>query len=165
MIHLSLDSINARSFYYVMLSPKGNYIFETERGIHYSISFEEETSFGGCNTYQFIIDKIDKVRSPHDPEVEQTILVIIDEFFHSHLNVLLYICDTSDGREAKRNRLFLSWFDKHAEPNRFTIRTANTTVEGEGFYAAIIVENRNPLLEAVIADFEMTAQALTEGKP
>ena len=81
------------------------------------------------------------------------------------MNVLLYICDTSDGREAKRNRLFLNWFYKNAEPNRFTIRTANTTVEGEGFYTAIIVENRNPLLEAVIADFEMTAEALTTGKP
>ena len=32
-------------------------------------------------------------------------------------------------------------------------------------YAAIIVENRNPLLETIIADFESTAQALTEGKP
>ena len=148
-----------------MLSPRGNYIFETERGIHYSISFEEDTPFGGCNTYQFIIEKIDKVRSPHDPEIEKTILVIIDEFFRSHLNVLLYICDTSDGREAKRNRLFLSWFDKHAEPNRFTIRTANAMVEGEGFYAAIIVENRNPLLEAVISDFVQTAEALTAGKP
>lgn len=165
MIQLSLDSINARSYYYVMLSPKGNYIFETERGIHYSISFEEENPFGGCNTYQFIIDKIDNVHSPHDPQVERTILVIVDEFFRSHMNVLLYICDTSDGREAKRNRLFLNWFYKNAEPNRFTIRTASTTVEGEGFYTAIIVENRNPLLEAVIADFEMTAEALTTGKP
>jgi len=34
-----------------------------------------------------------------------------------------------------------------------------------GFYAAIIVENRNPLLENIIADFEMTAQVLTGGKP
>jgi hypothetical protein len=38
-------------------------------------------------------------------------------------------------------------------------------VEGKGFYAAIIVENRNPLLENIIADFEMTAQVLTGGKP
>lgn len=165
MIKLSLDSINAHSFYYVMLSPKGNYVFETERGIHYSISFEEESSFGGCNTYQFIIDKIDKVRSAHDPKVEQTILAILSQFFVEHLDVLLYMCDDSDGREANRNRLFLTWFKKNADTNRFTIRTASAVVEGKGFYAAIIVENRNPLLENIIEDFEMTARVLTEGKP
>ena len=162
---LSLDHINERSPYYVMLSPKDNYIFETERGIHYSISFEEETPIGGCDSYQFIIEKIDKVRSSHDAKVESTILAILDEFFAEHLDVLLYMCDDSDGREANRNRLFLTWFKKHAAPNRFTIRTASAIVEGKGFYAAIIVENRNPLLETIIADFESTAQALTEGKP
>ena len=162
---LSLEHINERSPYYVMLSPKDNYIFETERGIHYSISFEEETPIGGCDSYQFIIEKIDKVRSSHDAKVESTILAILDEFFAEHLDVLLYMCDDSDGREANRNRLFLAWFKKHAAPERFTIRTASAIVEGKGFYAAIIVENRNPLLETIIADFESTAQALTEGKP
>ena len=162
---LSLEHINERSPYYVMLSPKDNYIFETERGIHYSISFEEETPIGGCDSYQFIIEKIDKVRSSHDAKVESTILAILDEFFAEHLDVLLYMCDDSDGREANRNRLFLTWFKKHAAPERFTIRTASAVVEGKGFYAAIIVENRNPMLETIIADFESTAQALTEGKP
>ncbi len=38
-------------------------------------------------------------------------------------------------------------------------------VEGKGFYAAIIVENRNPLLESIIDDFERTSEALTTGKP
>lgn len=162
---LSLDHINERSPYYVMLSPKDNYIFETERGIHYSISFEEETPIGGCDSYQFIIEKIDKVRSSHDAKVESTILAILDEFFAEHLDVLLYMCDDSDGREANRNRLFLTWFKKHAAPERFTIRVASAIVEGKGFYAAIIVENRNPLLETIIADFESTAEALTAGKP
>ena len=165
MILLSLDYINGHAPYYVMLSPKGNYIFETERGIHYSISFEEETPFGGCETFQFIIDKIDRVRSPHDPKVEETILAIIDDFFIEWQNVLLYICDTIDGREANRNRLFLLWFEKHAQPGRFTIRTANAIVEGQGFYAAIIVGNDNPKLTDITDDFERTAEALTANKP
>lgn len=79
--------------------------------------------------------------------------------------MLLYICDTSDGREAKRNRLFIRWFEEFATPERFTMRTANATVEGQGFYAAIIVENSNPLLEAVVFDFNQTAELLTNEKP
>ena len=149
MINLALDCINERAHYYVMQSPKGNYIFETALGIHYSISLE----------------KIDPIRSQHDPNVEQTILTIIDEFFRTYLNVLLYLCDDSDGREKTRNRLFLTWFEKHADQERFTIRTASTTIEGHGFYAAIIVENRNPMLKAITEDFENTTQILTEGKP
>ena len=120
---------------------------------------------GGCDTFQFVIQKLDHQRSPHDAKVEQAILAILDVFFKEHLDVLLYMCDDSDGREANRNRLFLAWFKKHADLDRFTIRTASAVVEGKGFYAAIIVENRNPLLETIIADFEMTAQALTAGKP
>lgn len=165
MTHLSLDHINDRAPYYVMLSPKDSYIFETERGIHYSISFEEDTPLGGCSVYQFVIEKIDKVRSSYGTKVEPTILAILEEFFAEHLDILLYMCDDSDGREANRNRLFLTWFRKHAAPERFTIRAASAIVEGKGFYAAIIVENRNPLLENIIADFEMTAQVLTGGKP
>ena len=165
MILLSLNSINRQDVYYVMISPQGGYIFETEKGIHYTISFEEESSFGGCNTYQFIIEKRERVHSAHDPKVEQTILAILNQFFLENLDVLLYMCDDSDGREANRNRLFLAWFKKHAAPDRFTIRTASAVVEGKGFYAAIIVENRNPLLETIISDFEMTAQALITGKP
>ena len=166
MIQLSIDFINQKSNYNVVLSPYGELDFITDYGVKYTISFVTEEYVGGCETYQFVIKrkKPDK-RLPHDPKVEQTILTIIQEFFAENLNVLLYICDDSDGKEASRHRLFLNWFQKNADPERFTIRTAHATVENKGFYAAIIVENRNPLLKNIIEDFETTAQALTEGKP
>ena len=63
--------------------------------------------------------------------------------------------------EAARNRLFIRWFKQSAQPDRFTIRSASTTIEGQGFYAAIIVENRNQLLTDITADFDKTAVTLT----
>ena len=36
--------------------------------------------------------------------------------------------------------------------------------QGQGIYAAIIVENRNPMAQAIIDDFELTAKMLTEDK-
>jgi len=165
MIQLSIDLINSKSPYEVYYAPNGDFVFATDFDIHYLISFENEEPLGGCDTLQFVIQKIEKKRSPHDPKVEQTILTIIQEFFAENLNVLLYICDDSDGKEASRHRLFLNWFQKNADPERFTIRTAHATIENKGFYAAIIVENRNPLLENIIEDFEATARTLTEGKP
>lgn len=165
MIELSLETLNKKSPYQITIAEDGGYDFITSKGIHYTVYFDDDQPLGGCDTYQFIIQKVEHQRSPHDPKVEQTILTIVDQFFAEHLNVLLYMCDDSDGREANRNRLFLSWFNKFAEPGRFTICAANTVIEGTGFYAAIIVENRNPLLETIIEDFERTAQALTAGKP
>ena len=162
---LSLTTINRLAPYQVTLAEDGGLDFVTARGIHYTIYFDEEPPLGDCATFQFIIRKIEQRRSAHDHNVEQTILAILDVFFKEHLDVLLYMCDDSDGREANHNRLFLTWFRKHAAPDRFTIRTASAVVEGKGFYAAIIVENRNPKLADVIADFEQTAAALTEGKP
>lgn len=99
--------------------------------------------------------------APYDPKIEITVLAIIDEFFRSNQHVLLYVCDTSDGKEGGRNRLFLRWFERHAAPDRFTIRTANAKVEDEMVYIAIIVDNRNPNLQAITEDFDETAVALT----
>lgn len=162
---LSLKPLNARSPYQITIAEDGGYDFITSQGIHYTVYFDIDQPLGGCETFQFIIQKVEHQRSSHDPKVEQTILTIVDQFFRENLNVLLYICDDSDGREANRNRLFLAWFKKFAEPGRFTIRTANTTIEGHGFYAAIIVENRNPLLKAITDEFETASQVLTSDKP
>ena len=51
---------------------------------------------------------------------------------------------------------------KYADPKIYTIQSANTTIEGQGFYSSIIVENRNPLLNEIKADFVKSANDLKE---
>lgn len=75
-----------------------------------------------------------------------------------------YIFDTSDHREGVRNRLFLNWFDRNAEPGAFVIRTANAKVENEEIYAAIIVDRRNPKLNDVLTEFAAMADVLSADK-
>ena len=161
MISLSLDRINAKSPY-IVVENGGGYEFRTENGILYRIRFLQEDPIGGCDTYQFAISTIDNVRSAHDPNISAITFIIIDEFFTEYENVLLYYCDSTDHREEGRNRLFIRWFEKAASPNRFTIRTTHAFVEGQGIYVAIIVENRNPLLQAITDEFEATAAALSD---
>ena len=129
-----------------------------------ALAFIENDPLGGCETYQLSISNQNKLHASYDPDVKNTTLVIVDEFFRENLDGLLYMCDTSDSREAARNRLFLRWFEEYADPERFIIKTASAIIEGQGIYAAIIVENRNPLAKAIIDDFEMTAKMLTEDK-
>ena len=152
MINFSLKHILQKSPYDITLV-EGRFVFETDNNVHYVVSFDEEDIvLGGCKTYQFILQNVEHARAPHDSKIEETVLAII---------VLLYVCDTSDGKESGRNRLFLRWFERHATPNSFTIRTASANVEGEIVYIAIIVDNRNPQLQAITNDFDATASALT----
>lgn len=165
MIKFSLKHILEDAPYELILSGE-NFMFHTDFGIHYSVSFnKEDIVLGGCVTYQLIIRKIEEVKSSHDPKVEATILAIINEFFRSNNEIMLYLCDTSDGREESRDRLFLSWFERHAQKERFTICRAHTTVEGEGLFLCIIIDNRNPKLKAIVEDFKEKADMLTEEKP
>lgn len=43
-------------------------------------------------------------------------------------------------------------------------RALHSLLSMRSSYAAIIVENRNPLAKAIVDDFELTAQMLTEDK-
>ncbi len=160
MKQFNLDRINAKAPYKVGRSGK-QFVFETQYGLHYEIRFFEEQPIGGCETWQFSFAKAEDTSSPEDPYVRFTLFAIIDEFFAENNDVLLYICDTSDRREAARNRLFIRWFKQSAQPDRFTIRSTSTTIEGQGFYAAIIVENKNPLITNITAEFDQTAISLT----
>ena len=160
MKEFNLDRINKKAPYKVSADGK-QYVFDTMHGLHYEVRFFEEQPIGGCETWQFSFAKGNSEAAPEDPYVRFTLFAIIDEFFTENDNVMLYICDTSDSREAARSRLFIRWFKQSAEPDRFTIRSASTIIEGQGFYAAIIVENRNPLLTDITADFDKTAVSLT----
>lgn len=160
MNSLSLLRINSKSPYKVDMSKNECfYIFTTDQGIIYSISFSEEYEIGGCMSYQFSIDNIGGSHGSHDGKIKDTIIAIIEDFFLENQDVLLYICDTSDNREAARNRLFLRWFEQYS-PGRFTICTANSKVEDTEFYMAIIIANDNPQLDSITSDFETTAKAL-----
>lgn len=164
MIKITIEDINRKSPYKIILN-NGDLDFTTDSGTKYSVSFLEDVPLGGCETYQFGFRKREDTHLGYDAHVKDTLIAIIEQFFAENANVLLYICDTSDGREEKRNRLFLRWFEEFAIPDRFTMKTANATIEEQGFYAAIIVENTNPMLEAIICDFKQTAESLTSEKP
>ena len=147
MIKFSLSRILEESPYDLFLSGT-DFRFITDFGIHYSVSFnKEDIVLGECETYQLIIRKIDEIRSKHDPKVEKTILAIIDEFFRSNLEILLYMCDTSDGRESIRNRLFISWFEKYANKERFTQYVRHLQVlRGKAYLSELLLRIEIPRL-------------------
>lgn len=161
MIDFSLTYIQEHAPYPITLTDAG-FIFHTDFGLIYRVSLDkEDIVLGGCDTYQLILQNVGNGHAPKDPKVETTVLAIIEEFFRSNQEILLYLCDTSDHREMARSRLFMLWFKRNADATRFTILSANTIVEDQFIYAAIIVENNNPHLSDITADFQEMANALT----
>ncbi|MBR5634307.1 MAG: hypothetical protein IKW78_03895 [Prevotella sp.] len=158
MNDLNLQSINATAPYIVGKVREGVFFFRTESDVLYSILFKPDMEIADSQTYQFVIDRLSGTKQGHGERVRDTIIAIIYDFFTQNNDILLYICDTDDGREAMRNRLFISWFTKTADSTRFTIKTANCQVEDQTFYTAIILQNTHPHYEAVTAEFDTLAE-------
>ena len=64
-------------------------------------------------TYQFSIINFNNKKSPRDPKVRETIIAIIENFFMESQEVMLYICETGDGKQSMRSRLFEYWFNHY----------------------------------------------------
>lgn len=161
MKRVQTERINAKSPYKVEQTTYGDFVFQTRNNVIYGVAFLDDTPIGGCETYQLTISNKNDRHGTFDLDVKTTILAIIEEFFCDNGNVLIY-SDTSDGSEAVRNRLFLKWFEEYADNAHFYFQTAQATIEGEGFFAAIIAKLDNPRIELVKQNFERTASGLSK---
>ena len=164
MNDLDLHRINQTAPYRVGKIREGAFLFRTETGIIYYILFKPDMEIANSQTYQFVIDRQSESRGGHAERIRDTIISIIYEFFTQNNDILLYICDTDDGREAMRNRLFIRWFTETADASHFVIKTAHCKVEDQVFYTAIILQKSHPHYDAVTHEFE-TLSAMYSNKP
>ena len=160
---IDLDSYNSRSPYRAIKSSSdGFYEFVTDFGVHYSIGFMFDDSIINHEAYQFIIANVNNKISPNDDKVRIAVMIMIDEFFKKNNKTMLYICETGDGKQAMRNRLFQYWFSKYERRGEFTYLSSSITdMDGIVNYATLIVRNDNPELVEVITQFSETIQLLS----
>ena len=92
--------------------------------------------------------------SPNDKKLRDTIFVIIEEFFASNPDILLYQCETGDNRQDMRDRLFLKWFREYEHSDKFFIKVSTIIAEEVKNYTAMIVQKDNPQLNNIIKDFD-----------
>lgn len=128
-------------------------LFKTDYNILYSVAFELDDMLG-INAYWFRITNRSGKKSPNDKKIQQTVIIIIEEFFRKNPDILLYICDTANEQQAQRDRLFLRWFNAYEQKKKYVIKTAIVFDEGIPNYISIIVPVGHPKLEAIQATFE-----------
>jgi hypothetical protein len=65
----------------------------------------------------------------------------------------LYLCETSDGKQKARERLFKSWINSYDYARHFVFLSTSITAEGIENAAALIIRTDNPKLRLVIDEF------------
>lgn len=159
---IDLSKINTRAPYAVW-QEGGAYFFRTDYGIVYAVSFDKEI-IKGYNAYWFNLANTSFKPSPNDKKLMQTIICIIEAFFFSNPDILLYICDTANDQQAQRDRLFLRWFNGYRQKQSYILMTTMIMDEDEPNYLAMIVQRQNPQLDDIIRMFNEETAMFKERK-
>ena len=158
---LDMSYINRLAPYTVWTDDGRDYYVETGRGQIFVIGFMDDYSVWQTGAYQFTITNQSHQPSPNDRRLRETILLLIEAFFTANPDILLYICETGDGKQAFRSRLFVRWFNTYSGRDAYVMETAEVQEEHTRNFAALIVQKSNPRLAEILAEFDETISILT----
>jgi len=134
-----------------MLESSGMYSFSfiTEQGKKYEVGFIQDLMISDEGVYQFFITTEDKFKTVLDRRIQQTVLVVIEEFFRNKGAVLDYICATEDHRQASRDRLFHQWYTNSLNRDEYCLRSMNVKIDDTEYFSSVIMRNDNPRFDAM----------------
>lgn len=163
MISLPQERINQAAPYEIRVLQDRSAFFTTDDGLHYIVSFDPDDVSLSHLCYQLVIVNVDNLPSPRDIKLRDTIVAIVEGFFALNNEVMLYICETSDGKQALRNRLFQYWYSRYERKQEFTFLSASIKDE-EGIinYATLIIRNDNPDYTEMVNEFALTVKVLND---
>lgn len=163
-MNFDVSLINKHAPYHVNMSGIHCYLdFVTDYGVQYIVGFDKDDSSLPFVTYQFFITNANNVKSPRDPKLRKTITAILEAFFLQNNEALLYICETGDGKQSMRNRLFENWFN-HYQGRQMLMFLQATVVDAEGIvnYTALIVRKDHPHLTEVVNEYTNAVKLLND---
>ncbi|MBR5061564.1 MAG: hypothetical protein IKX24_05405 [Prevotella sp.] len=134
-----------------MLESTGMYSFTfvTEQGKKYEIGFIQDLMISDEGVYQFFITTEDQFKTVLDKIIQQTVLVIIEEFFKNEGVVLDYICAIEDHRQASRDRMFQLWYANSLEKEHYCMRNISVKIDETEYFSSVIMRNDNPRFNAM----------------
>ena len=153
MLDLSAERINIHAPYKVERVEVNTFLFTTKSGVVYYVGFSHDFSFMEENLYQFFITNVEHKHAPADSAIYETIKVVIEEFFEQGQNVILYICDSMDNRQAMRDRLFRIWFNTCFENKNITLYNEQIEIDDTWYFAGIMLRKDNPSHNRIIGQF------------
>lgn len=158
---LDLNFVNRLTPYKVWTEDGRDYLIETNKGNIFVVGFMDDYSIWQTGAYQFTINNQNHQPSGNDKTLRTTILLLIEAFFAANPEILLYICETGDGKQAFRSRLFIRWFNSYNNRDAYEMLTAEVQEDDTKNFAALIVQKSNPKLHDIIDKFNETISILT----
>jgi hypothetical protein len=87
--------------------------------------------------------------------IKNTVIKVIVEFLERDTNTVFYVCDSDDGKEEQRHKVFEYWYKKEVELHQF-IGKYNYSFQSENGYkvnSSIIYNKQNYLSGYIIEQF------------
>jgi hypothetical protein len=110
-------------FLYEQAADSTTYFFDTHDNIRYFVKFTRatylfQTICNVCqNIYEVSFEKESYDIKGFDFRIKQTIFNILKLFIEETRSPITYLCDSLDGREFCRVRLFEKWFSEYNSPD------------------------------------------------
>lgn len=145
----SLSELNKKSPYVLESTGMYSFTFVTEQRKKYEIGFIQDLMISDEGVYQFFITTEDQFKTVLDKKIQQTVLVVIEEFFKNKGVVLDYICAIEDHRQASRDRLFQQWYANSSEKEHYYMRNISVKIDETEYFSSVIMRNDNPRFEAM----------------
>jgi Family of unknown function (DUF6169) len=129
------------------------YTFKTENNIEYLVKYKStpylfgETSIFAPHSFEMIIEVAINPTNKNpvfDSKVSRTVAAIFEDFYtKSDLHIIIYICESNDGRQDIRATKFHKWF-QHFAPKNYTKYDA-AFIDGKDVYpVSLILKLNNP---------------------
>lgn len=147
------EHVNISSVYSVYQHTPFSVRFVTNAGVLYEVGFTIDYSLGIDGVYQFYIQNVNQVIAPRDEKVRKTVIAVIEDFFNTNEYAMLYVCDVSDGRQGARSRLFRQWFETYGQREGYHLMSAESSYEGETYYASLLIRRTNPMYQQFADSF------------
>lgn len=157
-LNFSLSELNKRSPYVLESTGMYSFTFMTEQGKKYEIGFIQDLMISDEGVYQFFITTEDQFKTVLDKKIQQTVFVVIEEFFKNEGVVLDYICATEDHRQASRDRMFQLWFANSPENDYYFMRKMSVKIDETEYFSSVVMRNDNPRFEAMTEAIERFIQ-------
>jgi hypothetical protein len=171
---MSENTVLSEPYSFEFIGGKNNsYIFQTDAGIQYEIKFVpsgylfEEGHPARDFTFEYIIAVLEnntEKTPPLDRRIPLTLALIFQDFFQEHRNVGVYICDSSDDKQAIRFRKFNIWFYHFSGTlfNKLDFPIKDT--DGTYIYTSLIMRTDNPNYQVVVDGYLQITQNAGQNK-